>query len=115
MPRDNNSMVRGPNLWAKLLDYHLVRTGLSEYDIAPRVGVSQPMVNHWRTGREAPPSLKSEERVIKIGEALRLDDHQMKEFIAAARMSSLPSWACEIIDGLKKRIAELENKLSPKA
>ncbi len=31
----------------------LIRHGLSEYDFADLIGVTQPAVNHWMTGRRA--------------------------------------------------------------
>jgi hypothetical protein len=101
---------RGENLWAKSLDYWLVKSGKSEQDLATSIGVSQGQVSHWRRGRFPPPALSNEPIIMRMAEVLGMDKSASSRFLDDARLSALPVWAVDIIAGQKKRIAELESK-----
>ncbi len=103
--------ARGENLWAKSLDYWIVKSAMSEQDVADRIGVSQGQISHWRHGRFPPPALSNEAVIVRLAEVLGMDRTNTASFLDDARLSALPVWASDIINGLKKQVADLQPKV----
>ena len=68
--------------FGELLTSHIDRSGISDSDLARRIGVSRPTLIRWKEGVTARPRYR--EDVLRCAEVLRLTPEERDELLAAA-------------------------------
>ena len=75
--------------FGEILTSHISRSGISDSDLARRVGVSRATLIRWKEGITARPRYR--EDVLRCAEALRLTPEERDELLAAADFELEPS------------------------
>ena len=75
--------------FGELLTSHVSRSGISDSDLARRIGVSRATLIRWKEGLTARPRYR--EDVLRCAEVLRLTPEERDELLRAADFEPEPS------------------------
>ena len=86
--------------FADLVQMHLRRRGLSQTRLAARIGVAQPSLAAWLSGRRPMPV----RRVQFLVEALHLRGRARDDLVVAAWLTAAPAPVARLVEGALARL-----------